>query len=35
MFEHMDVAEPIYKSLVETSYKKVLGEMPTVMYILG
>ena len=34
VFERMDIAEYIYKSVVEYYYKKLLGKMPTVMYIV-
>ena len=35
MSEHMDIAEFIYKGVVEHSYKKLLGQMPTVLVIAG
>ena len=34
VFERMDIAEYIYKSVLEYYYKKLLGKMPTVMYIV-
>ena len=29
IFERMDIAESIYKGVVEPSYKNLLGKMPT------
>ena len=31
MFERMKISESIYKGVVETSYKKLLGQTPTVL----
>ena len=33
MFECMDIAESIYEGVVEPYYKKLIGDMPTVMVI--
>ena len=35
VFECMDKAEYICEGVVEPSYKKLLGQMPTVLYIAG
>ena len=32
MFERMDIADSIYEGVVEPSYKKILGKMPTVLF---
>ena len=32
MFERMDIADSIYEGVVEPSYKKLLGKMPTVLF---
>ena len=35
MFEHMDITEYIYEGVVEPSYNKILGKIPTVMVTEG
>ena len=35
VFGRMDIAEYIYKGVVEPSYKKILGQIPTVLVIAG
>ena len=35
MFERMEIAESIYEGVVEPSYKKIIGEMPTVLASAG
>ena len=35
MFDRMEIAESIYEGVVEPSYKKLLGQMPTVLVIAG
>ena len=35
MFECMDIEVSIYESVVEPSYKKILGQIPTVLVIAG
>ena len=35
LFERMDIAESMFKGVVEPSYKKILGQIPTVLVIAG
>ena len=35
VFDRMEIAESIYEGVVEPSYKKLLGKMPTVLVISG
>ena len=35
LFERMDIDESIYKVVVEHYYKKLLGQIPTVLVIAG
>ena len=35
MFECIEISESIYEVVVETSYKKILGQIPTVMLKAG
>ena len=35
MFKHMEIAEPIYEGVLEPSYKKLLGQMTTVIVTAG
>ena len=35
MFYGMDIAESIYKGVVEPYYKKILGKMPIVLVTAG
>ena len=35
MFERMEMSESIYEGVVEPSYKKILGNMPTVLVSAG
>ena len=35
VFGRMDITEYIYEGTVESSYKKLLGQMPTVLYIVA
>ena len=35
MFEKMEIAESIYKCVVEPSHKNILGKMPTMMVSAG
>ena len=35
MFEHMDIAETIYEGVVEPSYKKLMRQIPPVLFTEG
>ena len=35
MFERMEISESIYKGVVETSYKNLPDQMPTVLFKAG
>ena len=35
MFENMEIAESIYESVVTPSYKKLLGQNPTILDSVG
>ena len=35
MFERMEIAEYINEGVVEPSYKKILGLMPTILVVAG
>ena len=35
MFEHMEVDENIYEGVLETRYKKLLGQVITVLFTAG